>query len=60
MKLENHSKQNFQKISIQKKKLEDFKENVGSNYKVSDLETKPTKKSPTGPLQLRLYNRSGT
>jgi DNA topoisomerase-1 len=34
-----------------KKDAEDFlKKNVGSNYKVSDLETKPTKKSPTGPF----------
>jgi DNA topoisomerase-1 len=34
-----------------KKEAEDFlKKNVGSNYKVSDLETKPTKKSPTGPF----------
>ncbi|TDD93756.1 type I DNA topoisomerase [Flavobacterium cellulosilyticum] len=34
-----------------KKEAEDFlKKNVGSTYKVSDLETKPTKKSPTGPF----------
>ena len=30
---------------------EDFlSKNIGSTYKVSDLETKPTKKSPTGPF----------
>ncbi|MFA9192302.1 type I DNA topoisomerase [Flavobacterium sp. FZUC8N2.13] len=34
-----------------KKEAEDFlSKNIGSNYKVSDLETKPTKKSPTGPF----------
>ncbi|MDR7209430.1 type I DNA topoisomerase [Flavobacterium piscis] len=34
-----------------KKEAEDFlKQNIGSNYKVSDLETKPTKKSPTAPF----------
>ncbi len=34
-----------------KKEAEDFlNKNVGSTYKVSDLETKPTKKSPTGPF----------
>ena len=34
-----------------KKEAEDFlAKNLGSNYKVSDLETKPTKKSPTGPF----------
>jgi DNA topoisomerase-1 len=34
-----------------KKEAEDFlKKNIGSTYKVSDLETKPTKKSPTGPF----------
>nr|WP_315222292.1 type I DNA topoisomerase [uncultured Flavobacterium sp.] len=34
-----------------KKEAEDFlKQNIGSQYKVSDLETKPTKKSPTGPF----------
>ena len=34
-----------------KKEAEDFlNKNVGSAYKVSDLETKPTKKSPTGPF----------
>ena len=34
-----------------KKEAEDFlTKNIGSNYKVSDLETKPTKKSPTGPF----------
>jgi len=34
-----------------KKEAEDFlKKNIGSTYKVSDLETKPTKKSPTSPF----------
>ncbi len=34
-----------------KKEAEDFlSKNIGSIYKVSDLETKPTKKSPTGPF----------
>ena len=34
-----------------KKEAEDFlTKNIGSNYKVSDLETKPTKKTPTGPF----------
>ncbi|KLT68421.1 MULTISPECIES: type I DNA topoisomerase [unclassified Flavobacterium] len=34
-----------------KKEAEDFlKQNVGSIYKVADLETKPTKKSPTAPF----------
>lgn len=34
-----------------KKEAEDFlKENIGSQYKVADLETKPTKKSPTAPF----------
>ncbi|MEO7978906.1 type I DNA topoisomerase [Flavobacterium sp.] len=34
-----------------KKEAEDFlKQNIGSQYKVSDLETKPTKKSPTAPF----------
>jgi len=34
-----------------KKEAEDFlKQNIGSKYKVSDLETKPTKKSPTAPF----------
>ena len=34
-----------------KKEAEDFlNKNIGSNYKVGDLETKPTKKSPTGPF----------
>ncbi len=34
-----------------KKEAEDFlKKNMDSTYKVSDLETKPTKKSPTGPF----------
>ena len=34
-----------------KKEAEDFlKKNVGSTYKVADLETKPTKKSPTAPF----------
>jgi DNA topoisomerase-1 len=34
-----------------KKEAEDFlQKNIGSTYKVSDLETKPTKKSPTGPF----------
>jgi DNA topoisomerase-1 len=34
-----------------KKEAENFlKKNIGSIYKVSDLETKPTKKSPTGPF----------
>ena len=34
-----------------KKEAEDFlAKNIGSSYKVSDLETKPTKKSPTGPF----------
>jgi DNA topoisomerase-1 len=34
-----------------KKEAEDFlKKNIGSTYKVSDLETKPTKKSPTAPF----------
>jgi DNA topoisomerase-1 len=34
-----------------KKEAEDFlKQNIGSTYKVADLETKPTKKSPTSPF----------
>ena len=34
-----------------KKEAEDFlKQNIGSKYKVADLETKPTKKSPTAPF----------
>lgn len=34
-----------------KKEAEDFlNKNIGSIYKVADLETKPTKKSPTGPF----------
>ncbi|MWB95219.1 type I DNA topoisomerase [Flavobacterium sp. GA093] len=34
-----------------KKEAEDFlNQNIGSQYKVSDLETKPTKKSPTAPF----------
>ena len=34
-----------------KKEAEDFlTKNIGSDYKVADLETKPTKKSPTGPF----------
>jgi len=34
-----------------KNAAEDFlNKNIGSNYKVGDLETKPTKKSPTGPF----------
>jgi len=34
-----------------KKEAEDFlNKNIGSIYKVSDLETKPTKKSPTAPF----------
>jgi DNA topoisomerase-1 len=34
-----------------KKEAEEFlNKNIGSTYKVSDLETKPTKKSPTGPF----------
>jgi len=34
-----------------KNEAEDFlNKNIGSNYKVGDLETKPTKKSPTGPF----------
>ncbi len=34
-----------------KKEAENFlKKNIDSTYKVSDLETKPTKKSPTGPF----------
>ncbi|HSD08839.1 type I DNA topoisomerase [Flavobacterium sp.] len=34
-----------------KKEAEDFlKQNIGSTYKVGDLETKPTKKSPTAPF----------
>jgi DNA topoisomerase-1 len=34
-----------------KKEAEDFlKQNIGSQYKVADLETKPTKKSPTAPF----------
>jgi DNA topoisomerase-1 len=34
-----------------KKEAEDFlKQNIGSIYKVVDLETKPTKKSPTAPF----------
>ena len=34
-----------------KKEAEDFlNKNIGSSYKVADLETKPTKKSPTGPF----------
>lgn len=34
-----------------KKEAEDFlTKNIGSNYKVADLETKPTKKTPAGPF----------
>ena len=34
-----------------KNEAQDFlNKNIGSSYKVSDLETKPTKKSPTGPF----------
>jgi DNA topoisomerase I len=34
-----------------KKEAEDFLvKNIGSNYKVADLETKPTKKMPAGPF----------
>lgn len=34
-----------------KKEAEDFlAKNIGSNYKVADLETKPTKKMPAGPF----------
>ncbi|MDP5200848.1 type I DNA topoisomerase [Flavobacterium sp. DG2-3] len=34
-----------------KKEAEDFlNQNIGSKYKVGDLETKPTKKSPTAPF----------
>jgi DNA topoisomerase-1 len=34
-----------------KKEAEDFlRQNIGSKYKVADLETKPTKKSPTAPF----------
>ncbi|MEC4003040.1 type I DNA topoisomerase [Flavobacterium sp. SUN052] len=34
-----------------KKEAEDFlTKNIGSNYKVADLETKPTKKFPAGPF----------
>jgi DNA topoisomerase-1 len=34
-----------------KKEAEDFlNKNIGSTYKVSDLETKPTKKTPTAPF----------
>lgn len=34
-----------------KKEAEDFlNQNIGSKYKVADLETKPTKKSPTAPF----------
>ena len=34
-----------------KKEAEEFlSKNIGSTYKVSDLETKPTRKSPTGPF----------
>ncbi|WP_337968691.1 type I DNA topoisomerase [uncultured Flavobacterium sp.] len=34
-----------------KKEAEDFlNQNIGSQYKVADLETKPTKKSPTAPF----------
>jgi DNA topoisomerase-1 len=34
-----------------KKEAEDFlNKNIGSKYKVADLETKPTKKSPTAPF----------
>jgi DNA topoisomerase-1 len=49
MKQENHLRQNL-KISIQKKKPKILNNNIGSTYKVADLETKPTKKSPTGPF----------
>jgi DNA topoisomerase-1 len=45
------------KISIQKKKLKIFlNKNIGSTYTVSDLETKPTKKS-TGPFTTSTYNK---
>ncbi|GAA6771491.1 hypothetical protein AAGS39_22390 [Flavobacterium sp. CGRL2] len=51
MKQEKFSRQNCQKTSIQKKEAEDFlNQNIGSKYKVADLETKPTKKSPTSPF----------
>jgi DNA topoisomerase-1 len=43
MKQENHLRQNFLKISIQKKKPKILNNNIGSTYKVADLETKPTK-----------------
>ena len=34
-----------------KKEAEDFlTKNIGSNYKIADLETKPTKKTPAGPF----------
>jgi DNA topoisomerase I len=34
-----------------KKEAEDFlNQNIGSSYKVADLETKPTKKTPAGPF----------
>ena len=34
-----------------KKEAQDFlAQNIGSNYKVADLETKPTKKTPAGPF----------
>jgi DNA topoisomerase-1 len=45
------------KISIQKKKLKILNKNIGSTYTVSDLETKPTKKSPMDLLPLLLYSK---
>jgi DNA topoisomerase-1 len=42
-----------------KKRSRDFlNKNIGSTYKVADLETKPTKKSPTGPLLLQRYKEA--
>jgi DNA topoisomerase I len=50
-KLEKHLKQNCLRIFLLKKKLKIFlTKNIGSIYKVGDLETKPTKKSPAAPF----------
>jgi DNA topoisomerase-1 len=47
------AKQNFNT----KKKPKFLNNNIGSTYKVADLETNQLKKSPTGPLLLQRYNK---
>jgi DNA topoisomerase-1 len=42
-------KANFPK-NTKKRSRRFLNNNIGSTYKVADLETKPTKKSPTGPF----------